>query len=85
MTNKIQSADASFYYHENSIADFARMDSSTMYGNLADVMKNATVLNLPTKIIDTVVILSPAEDSRTVMNNPGANQRRTSGGDVKRR
>lgn len=75
MTNKIQSADASFYYHENAIADFARMDSSTMYGNLADAMKNATVLNLPTKIIDSVVILSPAEDSRAVLNSPVTNKK----------
>ena len=75
MTNKIQNTDASFYYHENAIADVARMDSSMMYGNLADAMKNATVLNLPTKIIDTVVILSPVEDNRAVLNSPATNKK----------
>ena len=61
MTNKMPSADHSFYYHENAIADFARMDEATVYGNLADAMKNATVLLSPTQIIETKVMSSPIE------------------------
>ena len=33
------SADASFYYHEDATADVARIDSSAVFGNLADAMK----------------------------------------------
>ena len=39
MTLKNDSADASFYYHEDATADVARMDSSAVNGNLADAMK----------------------------------------------
>ena len=55
------SADASFYYYEDATADVARMDSSAVYGNLADAMKNATVLFPPPQIIQKVVIISPAD------------------------
>lgn len=51
MTPKVKSADTSFYYHEDATADVARMDSSAVYGNLADAMKNATVLFPPPHII----------------------------------
>ena len=58
-----KSADASFYYHEDTAADVVRMDSSAVYGNLADSMQNATVpLPLP-QIIQTVTISSPSENS----------------------
>ena len=58
-----KSADASFYYHEDTTADVVRMDSSAVYGNLADSMQNATVpLPLP-QIIQTVTISSPPESS----------------------
>lgn len=47
MKPQIHSADASFYFRESAGADSARMDTSAVYGNIADAMKNAVVL-LPT-------------------------------------
>ena len=44
MTPRGQSADASFYYHEDAAADVAAMDTSAVYGNLADAMKDSVVL-----------------------------------------
>ena len=41
-----ESADASFYYHQDAAADFARLDSTAVPGNLADAMKNS-VMRLP--------------------------------------
>ena len=58
-----KNADASFYYHEDTTADVARMDSSAVYGNLADSMKNATVPLPPPQIIQTVIKSSPPENS----------------------
>lgn len=64
MIFKSNNADASFYYHEDSTADIARMDSSAMHGNLADAMKNATVLVSSPQIIQIVMISPPRpEDS----------------------
>ena len=51
-----KSADASLYYHESAAADIARMDSSAVYGNLADAMMNATILVPNIQIIDTMLI-----------------------------
>lgn len=67
MTFYKESADASFYYRENTAAaaGFARMDSSAVQGNLADTMKNATILLPPPKIIKTVMIGSPLKDDET--------------------
>ena len=62
MTPKYKSADASFYYHEDTTADVARMDSSAVYGNLADIMKNSTVPFPPPQIIQTVIISPPPEE-----------------------
>ena len=59
MTFKSNNADASFYYHEGAAVDIARMDSSAMYGNLADAMKNATVLFPPPQIIRTIMASPP--------------------------
>ena len=56
---KPKSADASFYYRESATLDVARMDSSAVYGNLADAMKNATVLVPLPQIIEVVMISSP--------------------------
>lgn len=39
MKFKDNNADASFYYYEDATVDVARMDSSAVYGNLADIMK----------------------------------------------
>ena len=57
MTNKKDSADSSFYYNEDATADVARMDSSVAYGNLADAMKNATVLLSTPEIVQTIEII----------------------------
>ena len=61
MTPKGKNTDARFYYRENATVDVARMDSSAVYGNLADAMKNATVLFPPPQIVQRVVINSPSE------------------------
>lgn len=60
MTFNRNNADASFYYHEDAAADVARMDSSAMYGNLADAMKNATVLFPSPQIIRTIMVSPPS-------------------------
>ena len=62
MTHRGKSTDASFYYHEAATVDVARMDSSAVYGNLADAMKNATVLFPPPQIVQPVAINSPPEN-----------------------
>ena len=64
MTFKRNSADASSYYRESAAADVARMDSSVLHGNLADAMKNATILSPLPQIIQTVTISSPTKTSK---------------------
>lgn len=64
MTIRHDSADASFYYHEDATADVARMDSSSAYGTLADQMKNATVPFPVIKIVQTVMLSSPSENDK---------------------
>ena len=59
-----KSADASFYYHESTAADIARMDSSAVYGNLADAMKNATIPMANIQIIDTMLINEQLESQK---------------------
>ena len=56
MNPKKISADASFYFHEDATADIARMDSSAVYGNMADAMKNAVVQTRDITIIQTIVV-----------------------------
>lgn len=56
MNSKKISADASFYFHEDATADIARMDSSAVYGNMADAMKNAIVQTRDTTIVQTIVV-----------------------------
>lgn len=51
MTDRYNSTDASFYFREVTAIDVARMDSSIVYGNHADVMKNATVPSPSPEII----------------------------------
>ena len=51
MTPMGKNADASFYYHEDATADVASMDSSAVYGNLADAMKDSTVMFPETLIV----------------------------------
>ena len=62
MTQVGKSSDASFYYHEDTTADVARMDSSALYGNLADAMKNATVVFAPPYLLE-VTVVSPTHDA----------------------
>lgn len=66
MTFMSNNADASFYYHEDAAADFARMDSSAIYGNLADVMKNATVPLPPPQIIQITMVSPPCLEDKQV-------------------
>ena len=61
MTPKGKNSDASFYYHEDATVDVAHMDSSAVYGNLADAMKNAVVVFPTTRVAEIVVVISPPE------------------------
>ena len=61
---KDKSADASFYYHESAAAEFARMDSSAVYGNLADAMKNATIVVPNIHVIDTIFVNEQFESEK---------------------
>ena len=70
MTFKRNDADASFYYHEDAAVDIARMDSSAMYGNLADAMKNATMLFPTPQIIPIVMISPPCPEDKQVDLDP---------------
>ena len=56
MTPRGKNADASFYYHEDATADVASMDSSAVYGNLADAMKDSIVVFPPTWIVEPAVV-----------------------------
>lgn len=64
MTFISNNSDASFYYHEDSAVDLARMDSSAVYGNLADAMKNATVLLPPPQIIRVIMVNPPCPEDQ---------------------
>ena len=70
MTFNSNNADASFYYHEDAAADIARMDSSAVYGNLADAMKNATVLFPSPQIIRTILVGPPCPKDSQVDPDP---------------
>ncbi len=59
-----KSADASFYYHESAAAELARMDSSAVYGNLADAMKNATIIVPNIHVIDTMFVNEQFESEK---------------------
>ena len=67
MTTMRNSADASFYYHEDATADVARMDSSAVYGNLSDAMKNAVLLFPNAEVVETTLEM-PSEVESTVEN-----------------
>ena len=54
-----QNADASNYYRSATSADLARIDSSAVCGNLADAMRNATVLLPPPKVEHAVKVIDP--------------------------
>ena len=59
MTSNTKSADTSFYYRDGAMVDVARMDSSAVYGNLADAMKNAIVVLPITQISEALEIVPP--------------------------
>jgi hypothetical protein len=61
----VASADASRIYHEGTSADYASMDSSAVYGNWADLMRDAVVV-IPTAVLPRITLpvaitLYPAE------------------------
>ncbi len=62
MTPVGKNADASFYYHEDATADLASMDSSAVYGNLADAMKDAIVMFPETLIVQHAELVPLAVD-----------------------
>ena len=70
MTPRDKDADASFYYHEDSTADVASMDSSAVYGNLADSMKDSIVLFPDAWIIEPVVVAPLLDDDDIVEPRP---------------
>ena len=57
-----KNSDASFYYHEDATADVASMDSSAVYGNLADAMKDSIVVFPATWIVEPAV-MAPSLDN----------------------
>ena len=65
MMSRGKSADASFYYHEDATADVASMDSTAVYGNLADAMKDSIVL-LPDTWIAEPAVMAPSLDNDDV-------------------
>ena len=70
MMPKGQNADASFYYHEDATADVASMNSSAVYGNLADAMKNSVVVVTDKSILDLELVDASHEDDGTTGHRP---------------
>lgn len=62
MTLSYNSADASFYYYEKAAADFAKMDSSAVCGNMADAMKDSVVLLPANTLAATLVLFNEHDD-----------------------
>ena len=58
MKQREYSADASFYFHEDATADAVRMDTSAVYGNIADAMRNATILLPAAQVLEKIVASS---------------------------
>jgi len=69
MKPKEKNSDASFYYHEDATADVAYMDSSAVYGNLADAMKDAIVV-FPTTQVEESVVMYPLAETETGLSGP---------------
>ena len=61
MTLSYNSADASFYYYEEAAADVTEMDSSAVYGNLADAMRDSVVLLSTDTIVAPVIFPDPPD------------------------
>ncbi len=70
MTPIGNNADASFYYHEDATGDVASMQSSAVYGNLADAMKDSTMLLPETQVIDPAIVTPLLEDVDSDEGNP---------------
>ena len=70
MTPMGKNADASFYYHEDATADVASMDSSAVYGNLADAMKDSTVMFPETLIVQPAELVPLTMDDDTPEPSP---------------
>ena len=62
MTERINNSDASYYYHEDSTADVALLNSSAVYGNLADAMKDSVVVIPDTRVVESKVVLPANEE-----------------------
>ena len=54
MKPQINSADASYYFHEDATADVARIDTTAVCGNIADAMRDAVIVIENTRIIETI-------------------------------
>lgn len=76
MKKMIKSSDASYYYHEDSTANVALLNSSAVYGNLADAMKDSIVVFPDTLVLESVVI-TQAPESEGMLLDPGQPLERT--------
>ena len=54
MKDTIGGSDASFYYHASSALETAIIESSAEWGNLADAMRNATVIIPATLVLESI-------------------------------
>jgi hypothetical protein len=69
MTLSYNSADASNYYYEGAAVDVARMDTSIVYGNLADAMKNSIVVFPDASLVASVTVLTPIDEGAQVADD----------------
>lgn len=68
MKPQINTADASYYFHEDATADAARMDTTAVCGNIADAMRDAVIVVENTQIIEMIsegaALLLPANSPK---------------------
>jgi len=57
MTPFGKNADTSFYYHADASADIAAMNSTAVYGNFADAMRDSIVVLPDTMIVEPKLVL----------------------------
>ena len=63
----VDRSDATLYYRESSALDIASLDSTAAWGNLADAMKNATVVIPNTVLLEPPAALpNPVKDSANI-------------------
>ena len=53
----VDRSDASLYYRASSALNIAALDSTAVWGNLADAMKNATVVIPNTLLLEPPAVL----------------------------